>query len=168
MLKEAKNQGGIVPGKGFARLLAGPAVLALGLMVNAGVGAGELVAYKVVDETSIEQSLTGKPGDPAKGREVAVNRKQGNCLACHTMPIPEQPFHGEVGPDLTGVAGRYSEGELRLRVVDPKVLNPDTIMPAFYKAAGLHRVLKGFEEKSILNAEQVEDVVAYLMTLKEE
>jgi sulfur-oxidizing protein SoxX len=167
VLKNAKKQGGIVPGTGFVRLFAGPAVLALGLMVNAGVEADELVAYKVVDDSKIEQSLTGKPGDPTKGREVAINRKQGNCLACHTMPIPEQQFHGEVAPDLAGVASRYSEAELRLRVVDPKVLNPDTIMPAFYKVAGLHRVLKKFEGKSILSAEQVEDVIAYLMTLKE-
>ena len=82
------------------------------------------------------------------------------------MPIPEQSFHGKVGPDLTGIAGRYSEGEIRLRVVDSKTLNPATIMPAFYRVEGLHRVAKNFAGKPILTAEQVEDVVAYLMTLK--
>jgi sulfur-oxidizing protein SoxX len=128
--------------------------------------AAEIVSFEVVDGESIPQSLTGSPGDAAKGRETAINRKKGNCLACHVMPIPEQPFHGLLGPDLTGVADRFTEGELRLRVVDPKVVNEDTIMPAFYKNAGLHRVLKKFKDKSILSAEDVEDIVAYLLTLK--
>ncbi len=131
-------------------------------------GAGEMVAYKVVDGDEITDSLTGKTGDAAKGRAVAIDRKLGNCLACHKMPIPEQQFHGEVGPDLAGVAGRFSVGELRLRVVDSKRLNPDTIMPAFYRDSGFHRVMKKFQGKSILNAEEVEDVVAYLLTLQAE
>ncbi len=130
--------------------------------------ADELVAYKVVDGEKITDSLTGNAGDPVKGRAVAIDRKLGNCLACHKMPIPEQQFHGEVGPDLAGVAGRFSEGELRLRVVDSKKLIPDTIMPAFYRNSGFHRVAKKFQGKSVLSAEQVEDVVAYLMTLKAE
>lgn len=128
--------------------------------------ATELVKYMVDNGESIAQSLTGKSGDATAGRETAINRKQGNCLACHVMPIPEQPFHGEIGPDLAGVASRYSEGELRLRVVDSKVIDPDSFMPAFYRNEGLHRVLKKFKGKTILSAEQVEDIVAYLMTLK--
>lgn len=154
------------------KIKSGAGVLfAIGFAV-AGMAAPQLVAaagdgsYRVVDGGSIPQSLTGKPGDPKKGRAVAINRKQGNCLACHAMPIQEQPFHGKVGPDLSGVASRYSEGEIRLRVVDPKVTNPATIMPAFYRSTGFHRVAKKFEAKSILTAEQTEDVVAYLMTLK--
>ncbi len=128
----------------------------------------QLVAYQVVDDISIPKSLTGQPGDAQRGREVAINRKLGNCLACHVMPIPEQPFHGETGPDLAGVADRYTEGELRLRVVDPKRINSATMMPAFYRADGLHRVSKNFMGKTILTAQEVEDVIAYLMTLKEE
>ncbi len=123
--------------------------------------------YKVVDDT-IPQSLTGKPGDPVKGRKIAINRKKGNCLACHQMPIPEQPFHGEISPDLSGVAERYTAAEIRMRIVDPKVLNEDTIMPSFYRNNGFHRVLKKFQGKTMLSAQEVEDVLAYLMTLKDE
>jgi sulfur-oxidizing protein SoxX len=123
------------------------------------------VSYEV-ENLSIAQSLTGKPGDAAKGRQVAINRKKGNCLACHVMPIPEQQFHGEVGPPLNGVAARYSAGQVRLRIVDPKAFNPNTIMPSFYKTEGLHRLTKKFQGKTVLSAQEVEDVVAYLMTLK--
>ena len=128
----------------------------------------QLVAYEVVDEVAIPQALTDQPGDPANGREVAIHRKKGNCLACHVLPIPEQSFHGEIGPDLNGVASRYEEGELRLRVVNAKIVNPDTIMPAYYRADGLHRVSDDFVGKTILSAQEVEDIVAYLLTLKEE
>ncbi len=128
----------------------------------------EIVAYQVVDDSSIPAPLTSEPGDPARGRDLAIQRKLGNCLACHVMPIPEQSFHGETGPDLNGVGGRYTAAELRLRIVDPKVLNPGTIMPAFYRADGLHRVAKKFQGKTMLSAQQVEDVIAYLVTLKDE
>lgn len=132
-----------------------------------GVGQ-ELAAYDIVDNFSIPQPLTASPGDPARGREVAIDRRLGNCLACHAMPIDEQPFHGEVGPPLYGVANRYDAGELRLRIADSKVVNPDSIMPAFHRVEGLHRVSSQFADKPILTAQQVEDVVAYLMTLTEE
>ena len=148
-------------------VLSAAAILAI-TAVAGSASAESLVSYQVVDDYSIPQSLTGAPGDPAKGREVAIDRKLGNCLACHQMPIPEQAFHGETGPDLAGVADRYSEGELRLRVVNPKIVNPATMMPAFYRTEGLNRVMKNFQGKPMLSAEQVEDVVAYLKTLKEE
>lgn len=135
------------------------------LAVPGSASAAELVKYSIVGD-GIPQSLTGKPGDAAKGRKIAFNRKQGNCLACHKMPIPEQQFHGEVAPDLAGVADRVTEAEMRLRIINPKVINPDTFMPAFYRNAGFNRVLKKFKGKSILSAEQVEDLVAYMMTLK--
>lgn len=138
-------------------------------MMNSPQGIGEeLAAYVIVDNASIPEALTTTPGDPERGREVAVNRRQGNCLACHVLPIEEQPFHGEVGPPLNGVANRYDAGELRLRVVDSKVMNPDTIMPAFHRVEGLHRVSSQFADKPILTAQQVEDMVAYLLTLTEE
>ena len=148
-------------------LLGAVVLAAAGMLVPASATAEELVKFSIVDGQSIPASLTGKPGDPVKGREVAIHRKKGNCLACHILPAPDQPYHGEVGPDLNGVASRLSEGEIRLRIVNPKYANPATIMPAFYRTEGLHRVAKKFQGKPMLTAEEVEDVVAYLMTLKE-
>lgn len=107
--------------------------------------------------------LTDQKGDAAKGREIVVTK--GLCLSCHQMPIPEQPDHGDVGPPLNEVASRMQPAELRLRIVDPKILNPDTPMPSFYKKE-LHRVAKKYEGQTILTAQEVEDVVAYLSTLK--
>jgi L-cysteine S-thiosulfotransferase len=141
---------------------------AVAMATLAGAASADLVKYTVVDGSSIPDSLTGKTGDPKAGEKVFVNRKQGNCLACHTLSkLSEQPFHGEIAPPLDGVADRYTEGELRLRVVNPKVVNEATIMPAFYRDEGFHRVADEFKGKPILTAEQVEDLVAYLVTLKE-
>lgn len=142
------------------------AALLLGAGQQADAASKKLVMYKIVDGHSIPKSLTDKPGDPTNGRKVAIHRKKGNCLACHQMPIPEQQFHGNIGPDLAGVASRYTEAELRLRVVNPKVVNEDTIMPAFYKNDGFNAVHKKFKGKTVLSAQEVEDVVAYLKTLK--
>jgi len=127
----------------------------------------ETVKYAIKND-AIANSLTGKKGDPIAGRKVAINRRLGNCLACHKMPIPEQSFHGKTGPNLAGVASRYKEGELRLRVVNSKKVNPASFMPGYYRTEGLHRVEKKWRGKTILSAQQVEDVVAYLMTLRED
>lgn len=148
------------------------AVLALGVVLgfafntNATAAEKEKLVKYMVKGGAIAKSLTGKPGDAANGRKVSIDRRKGNCLACHKMPIPEQQFHGEVGPDLGGVASRLSEGQIRLRIVDPERLGADSIMPPFYKLAGLHGVLKKFKGKTILSASEVEDVVAYVKTLK--
>jgi sulfur-oxidizing protein SoxX len=113
-------------------------------------------------------SLSGAPGDAANGREVFKNRKQGNCLACHVnADMPEESFHGEAGPEMTGVADRWDASELRAIVANSKMVFEDTIMPAFYKDTGYTRPLEDFEGKSILTAQQVEDVIAYLQTLTE-
>ncbi len=137
------------------------------VLERAAVAADTLVSFEVDRSTlSINESLTGAPGDPKAGRDVAIDRKGGNCLACHSMPIPEQSFHGRIAPALDGVGGRLSEGQLRLRVVNSKAINPITVMPAFYRIDGLHRVMEEFDGKPILNAQQVEDLVAYLTTLK--
>jgi sulfur-oxidizing protein SoxX len=147
------------------------AITALGVALSFGLSTNAFAAEKmmkkyVVKDGAIAKSLTGKSGNAANGRKLAINRKQGNCLACHIMPIPEQPYHGQIGPDLNGVGGRLKEGEVRARLVNPKLANPDTIMPAFYKKDGFTRVLKKFQGKTMLSAEQVEDLVAYTMTLK--
>jgi L-cysteine S-thiosulfotransferase len=125
-----------------------------------------LKTYTIVDGMSIPASLSGKAGDAVNGKKVFVHQKKGNCLTCHTAPIPEEQFHGKVGPDLAGVGARMSEGEIRLRIVNPKVLNPETLMMAFYKTHGLKQVNKSFVGKPMLNEQEVEDIVAYLMTLK--
>jgi sulfur-oxidizing protein SoxX len=127
-----------------------------------------LIPYIIVDEVSIPKSLTGVDGDAVKGRKLAINRKKGNCLACHSMPIPEQQFHGETGPSLYGVGNRLSEGELRMQIVNSKVTNEDTMMPAFYRTFGYNSPLKKFVGKTILSTQEVEDIVAYLLTLKTE
>ena len=116
----------------------------------------------------VEASLTGQPGDPVAGRAVFADRKLGNCLACHTnTDLSEESFHGEVGPPMDGVADRWGEAELRAIVTNSKKVFEGTIMPAFYIDSGYERPLEDFEGTSILTAQQVEDVVAYLLTLKE-
>jgi sulfur-oxidizing protein SoxX len=123
-----------------------------------------MAQYKVVDAT-IPQSLTGKAGNVEAGRKAAIDRKKGNCLACHAIPeIAEQPFHGEVGPALDDIGARSTAAEMRMRLVDPKAINDATIMPSFYKV-GTHNVLKKWVGKTMLSAQEVEDIVAYLMTL---
>lgn len=149
------------------RLIGGLAAAALGTLVlgTAQTASAEATRYEIIGG-GIPKSLTGKPGDAKAGRKIAYGRKAGNCLACHKMPIPEQQFHGEIGPDLAGSGSRFTASEMRLRIVNPKVINPATFMPAFYRNTGLHRVQKKWKGKTILKAQQVEDLVAYLMTLK--
>jgi sulfur-oxidizing protein SoxX len=124
-----------------------------------------LVAYRTVDG-AIAEPLTDQAGDVDRGRRIVLDREGGDCVVCHAMPLPQRQFHGTIGPPLDGVGRRYSAGALRLRIVDPKVFNTDTIMPAYYKVEGLHRVLERNRGKPILTAQQVEDVVAYLLTLQ--
>jgi len=114
-------------------------------------------------------SLSGKPGDPAAGREWYAGRKLGNCLACHqTTDLKELPFHGEVGPTMDGVGDRYEAAELRAILVNSKqVFGDETIMPGFYSLETGARIAKKFKESTILEAQQIEDIIAYLMTLKE-
>ena len=112
-------------------------------------------------------SLTGAKGDPARGRAIVANRQVGLCLLCHSGPFPEERFQGNLAPDLKGAGSRLSEGQLRLKIVDPGRVNPATIMPAYHRTEGLVRVAPAHRGKPVLSAEQVEDVVAYLMTLRD-
>ena len=99
------------------------------------------------------------------GRRIVLDRDGGDCTICHAMPLPQREFHGTVGPPLDGIGRRATPGALRLRLVDPKAFNAETIMPAYYKVAGLHRVLDRYRVRPILTAQQIEDVIAYLLTL---
>jgi L-cysteine S-thiosulfotransferase len=144
--------------------LASAAALALGAAFAAPANA-ELVHYTIVGD-AIPASLTGAKGDTARGRAIVANRNVGLCLLCHSGPFPEQKFQGNIGPDLNGAGARWSEGQLRLRIVDARKLNPDSIMPPFYRTDHLRRVPPAYRDKPALTAVEVEDVVAYLMTLK--
>lgn len=122
--------------------------------------------YTVVGD-SVPSSLTGAKGDPARGRNIVVNRQVGLCLLCHSGPFPEERFQGTIAPDLKGAGARLSEAQIRLRVVDPGRINAATIMPAYFRTEGLTRVAPAFRDKTVLSAEQIEDVVAFLATLRD-
>jgi sulfur-oxidizing protein SoxX len=118
-----------------------------------------------ISNGTIPEPLTAQPGDPDRGRRIVLDRDGGDCTICHAMPLPQREFHGTVGPPLDGIGRRATSGALRLRLVDPKVFNAETIMPAYYKVTGLHRVLDRYRTRPILTAQQIEDVIAYLLTL---
>jgi sulfur-oxidizing protein SoxX len=122
--------------------------------------------YTVIGD-AIPDSLTGAKGDAERGRTIVVNRQAGLCLLCHSGPFPEEKFQGTLAPDLKGAGSRSSEGELRLRIVDASRLKADTIMPSYYRVDGLKRVAPAFQGKPVLTAEQIEDVVAYLATMRD-
>ncbi|WP_342119183.1 sulfur oxidation c-type cytochrome SoxX [Pseudoduganella sp. OTU4001] len=106
-------------------------------------------------------------GNPQRGREIVANRQLGLCLLCHTAPIPEEKFQGNLAPDLAGIGSRLTETQLRQRITDSSAINPSTIMPSYHKTTGLQRVAETYRDKPILTTQQVEDVVAYLATLRE-
>lgn len=124
-----------------------------------------LIAGKAVGDEGIPASLTGAKGDPARGRAIVANRQVSLCLLCHTGPFPEERFQGNLAPDLRESA-RLTEAEIRLRLVDPARVNPKTIMPAYYRASGLTNVAPAYRGKTVLSAQQIEDVVAYLLSLR--
>ena len=126
-------------------------------------------AVKFGEDGEVMASLTGVAGDSVAGKKAFVNRKQGNCLACHiNSDADEHSFHGEVGPQMDGAGSRWDEAQLRGIVVNSKMTFEDSIMPSFYRTKNGARTLEKFAGKTILTAQQVEDVVAYLTTLKEE
>jgi sulfur-oxidizing protein SoxX len=145
----------------------GWSILFLVAALMAGQAHAQVLRPYVISGNSIPASLTGAKGDPARGRAIVMNRQVGLCLLCHTGPFPEERFQGDLAPDLHGAGSRWSEGELRLRMVDARKFNPDTIMPPYYVVNGLARVAAPFRGKPLLTAEQIEDVVAFLTTLRE-
>jgi sulfur-oxidizing protein SoxX len=118
-------------------------------------------------QDAISESLTGARGDAVRGRAIVANRQVGLCLLCHSGPFPEERFQGNLAPDLRGAGTRWSEGQLRLRIVDSSRINPATIMPAYHRSEGLARVAPAWRGKPVLSAQQIEDVVAFLMTLRD-
>jgi len=120
-----------------------------------------------VENYAIDEPLGGLTGVAERGRTIAGDQLRGNCVACHQLPIPEQPFHGNLGPPLAGIASRQTLGMIRLHVVDQTRFNPETVMPGYYRRpAQLNRVAREVEGQTFLSAQEIEDVVAYLATLK--
>jgi L-cysteine S-thiosulfotransferase len=139
--------------------------MALGALLAAAVlGAGVVVG------DGIPQPLTGTPGDAGRGRAIAGSRQQGLCLLCHSGPasadFAQPQLRGNLAPSLEGAGARWSEAQLRLRIVDSRRLNPDSLMPALHRTEGLQRVGAAWRGQPVLDAQQVEDVVAWLLTLK--
>jgi sulfur-oxidizing protein SoxX len=131
-----------------------------------GAAVAQALRPYVVAGDAISESLTGTPGDAARGRVLVVTRTS-TCILCHSGPFPEEKFQGDLAPSLAGSGSRWSEGQLRLRLVDASRLNAATIMPSYYRIDGLHRVGTAWRGKPILSAEQIEDMVAYLVSLRE-
>lgn len=145
----------------------GPKLLAIALLLAPPPATAEsLVAYRIVNG-SIEEPLTKEPGNPGRGRRIVADLDRVSCLICHALPIPEEPDHGAVGPSLIAIGSRMRPGELRLRLVDPKVANADTIMPSYYRVRDLHRVDARYRGQPIYTAQEIEDVVAYLTQIKD-
>ena len=128
------------------------------------------------DYGAIETSLSGAPGDAESGAQIMMSKSKGNCLSCHAVSaLDEAPFHGEVGPVLDGVGLRWEEAEMRGIVANAKMTYDGTVMPAFYKTSGYIRPGNGFTGKAgeeplppLLSAQEIEDVVAFLLTLTED
>ena len=134
------------------------------LLAPCPAGAQALRPYAVVGD-AIPEPLTAR-GDATRGRALVLERSS-TCILCHSGPFPEQPFQGDLAPNLAGAGSRWSEGQLRLRLVEGSRLNEATIMPSYYRVDGLHRVGPAWRGKPILSAEQIEDIVAFLVTLRE-
>jgi L-cysteine S-thiosulfotransferase len=146
------------------------AILSAGIWIVAvalpSAAAAQALQNFVVVGDAIPASLTGTPGDAARGRALVVERSS-TCILCHNGPFPEKRFQGDLAPNLAGAGSRWSEAQLRLRLVDASRLNASTIMPSYYRVDGLDRVGAAWRGKPILSAEQIEDIVAYLVTLRE-
>lgn len=142
--------------------------VAIGLVLAVAAAAppavAQVAAFRVTGD-AIEAPLDGRVGDPARGEAVVRDRESGNCLICHAIPLPQERFQGEIGPPLAGVGARLSPGQIRLRIVDPTRLNPRAIMPAYHRVDGLVRVDPRWAGRPVLDAQAVEDVVAYLSGL---
>lgn len=142
------------------------AILAGALLAIPGLAAANELRSYAISGDAIARSLTGTAGDATRGRALVVERSS-TCVLCHSGPFPEQKFQGDLAPDLSGTGSRWTEGQLRLRLVNASHLNAATIMPSYYRVEGLNRVGPSWRGKPILSAEQIEDIVAFLVTLRQ-
>ncbi len=143
-----------------------PALPALALLTAlAAPAAAQGVAWRATGD-GIAQALTAEPGDAARGRAIVASRQQGLCLLCHSGPIPEERFQGNLAPPLDGAGKRLSAAQLRLRMADSRQVNPESLMPPYHHTGGLVQVGRAFSGQPLLSAQQIEDVVAYLVTLQ--
>ena len=140
-------------------------VMVMGIALISPARADELLPYKIVGD-GIPQSLTGTPGDAARGRALVLARTT-TCILCHSGPFPETRFQGDLAPDLSGAGNRWTMSQLRLRLVDASRFNAETIMPSYYRNDGLLRVGRNFSGKPILSAAEIEDIVAFLAALRD-
>ncbi|MBR0787883.1 sulfur oxidation c-type cytochrome SoxX [Bradyrhizobium manausense] len=149
----------------MARSIVHIAALITALALIANVRAEGLAPYEITGD-GITKSLTGTLGDAARGRALVLARST-TCVLCHSGPFPETRFQGDLAPDLSGAGNRWTTSQLRLRLVDASRFNPDTIMPPYYRMDGFVRVGRNFTGKPILSAAEIEDIVAYLATLRD-
>jgi sulfur-oxidizing protein SoxX len=140
------------------------AALVVASLAFPGVSCAEQLRYRITGD-AIAEPIDGKAGNAERGRRVVLDRNVGNCLICHAVPEPAERFMGDIGPDLAGVGARLSRGQIRLRLVDAALINPQTVMPPYYRTEGLVRVGAPWRGKTVLTSEQIEDVVAYLDSL---
>ena len=129
-------------------------------------GGTPLLPYEVRGD-AVPAPLGGLTGEARRGRAIVADRRRGYCLICHSAPVPGARFMGDIGPPLTGVAARLTVGQIRLRLIDQSRINPETIMPPYYRVRGLTDVAPEYRGRPALTAQEVEDVVAYLRTLKD-
>jgi L-cysteine S-thiosulfotransferase len=141
-------------------------ILAFTLLAAAHPAAGGVAPF-VVTGDAIEAPLAGLSGDRRRGEAIVKNRETANCLICHTIPDERERFMGDVGPPLSGVGTRRSPGQIRLRLVDPTLLNARAVMPPYYRIEGLVRVDERYRGRPVLGAQEIEDVVAYLAALED-
>ena len=146
--------------------LIGVGVLLATMIAQAALAQPAIVSYRVTNN-AIEAPLTPIPGDPVRGKKTALSRDAGNCQLCHAVPESGLPLMGNIGSSLAGAGARFTAGQFRLRLADAARLNPETVMPSYYRVEGLHDVAAAWRGKPILSAQQIEDVVAYLVSLKE-
>lgn len=141
-------------------------VATLTALLGSMPAAAQVAQFSVTDD-AIAAALDGRIGDAARGAAVVRNRETANCLICHSIPDPSERFMGDVGPPLAGVGSRLTDGQIRLRLVDPTILNPAAIMPPYHRIDALVRVDERWRGRPVLGAQEIEDLVAYLATLKE-